>query len=1227
MKVAPDDYKSKMSQLSLQNNQGKSINVNQSIICSYVDFKSIQEIDLFVSAATKIPDFQFVLIIVQEQNFIDSQSILERSDNLFVIDKVASMDIFFEFIDLAIILSNHEEQYDYFSENTVVFKIPTLYFDPEGKNSKQLSDRYSYVISEKPNLDLLLLFIKRLFDRDDDISPESQLMISSKSTVAESLDIRKIPREEKMIEEQTTVDYSSQAANLQDQGDIEGAILNYKQAIKQDSHQPAWVYCNIVACLNLLGEFDEAIVIGQKGTLLHPEAADLYRSLGLVYNQKGDSEGVLENYNKAVKLEPQQPFWLYCALIELLTLKNDFDEAVDISRQGITLYPDKADLYHHFGFLLYKKNDLELAIEQLEQAVRLKPDHFWSNHLLGEILLKHERWQESSYFLQQATKIKEDYIWSHYHLGEALFREEKWNESISSYQKFLQFQSDSTEVLSKINLAIDKLISSSLQKSEAEYLQELKDKPNDLNLYFGLANVFTQQSRLNKALAFLQIILKQHPQRLDAQVLLQKVLDRKTRLYQAFQIDAEDHLYDLWLKENRPKPEHLDWMPEIVNSLGYKPLISIIVPTYNAPENFLREMIQSVLDQIYPYWELCIADDASPQPHVKLVLEEYANKYDNIKVVFRTENGHISAASNSALELASGEFITLLDHDDLLTPDALYEVVLLLNQHPQAEMIYSDEDKLNENNQLKDPYFKPDWCPDSFLARNYICHLGTYRRKIINEIGGFRLGYEGAQDYDLVLRFTEKTNNIFHIPKVLYHWRIHSSSSANGSEAKPYAYDAGTKALEDALVRRNEPGTVVNNDKLPGVYTIRYEIKEYKLVSIIIPTRNLGDVLERCLESIFEKSSYPNFEIVIIDNGTDDPETLAMFERWQQQEPERFFIYRLDIPFNYSRLNNYGVSFAKGDYLLFLNNDTEIITPDWIEAMVEQTQRQSVGVVGAKLLYPDDTIQHAGVVVGLGGVAGHSHKHFPADHLGYVRQLWSVNNYSAVTAACVMCRREVFEEVAGFDETLKVAFNDVDFCLKVQSKGYHNICLPHVLLYHYESKSRGYEDTPEKQARFLREMGNIKQKWGKIIASDPCYSPNLTRSEENYGLNIQAKVKILEVISEPNNPEKLYGFHIDTPQSQENVVGVLVVSGWVLGHNSPVTQVEVISEQKVTKVVNVEQPRADVSQVFPHVPEAINCGFKLAWNLIDLLQETKLSVRALHQDNGYSPLGVIQLSH
>lgn len=595
--------------------------------------------------------------------------------------------------------------------------------------------------------------------------------------------------------------------------------------------------------------------------------------------------------------------------------------------------------------------------------------------------------------------------------------------------------------------------------------------------------------------------------------------------------------YELWMQQHTPNAADLEKMAAMIKIFAQQPRISIVMPVYNPTIQFLREAIESVLTQVYSNWELCIADDASLNPLVRETLEDYAQKDERIKVVFRTENGHISRASNSALEVATGEFIALLDHDDVLAPEALYEMVLMLNKHPEADMIYSDEDKIDEENRRKYPFFKPDWCPDSFLSRMYTCHLGVYRRSLITEIGGFRVGFEGSQDYDLVLRFTEKTNQIFHIPKILYHWRIHEQSASSGAAAKPYAYEAGQRAIAEAIERRGEPGQVTEVAQHRGHYTVRYDVKAHDLVSIIIPTRDLGRFLNQCLESIFEKSTYQNYEVILVDNGSTEPYTEKVISDWLNREPHRLRCYSYGIPFNYSKLNNYGVSKASGKYLLFLNNDTEVIEPDWIEAMVEQSQRPSIGAVGARLLYSDNTIQHAGVILGIGGVGGHLHKCLDATATGHFDRLVDTLNYSAVTAACLMCRREVFEAAGGFNEDLAVAFNDVEFCIKTLKAGFRNICLPHAKLYHHESKSRGYEDTPEKKIRFNREIAYIRDRWHSILDNDPCYSPHLSlKHEEECRIReteeSQAQLELAIQLRQSKNTLKRVRDRLNTTQEQ-----------------------------------------------------------------------------------------------
>ena len=558
--------------------------------------------------------------------------------------------------------------------------------------------------------------------------------------------------------------------------------------------------------------------------------------------------------------------------------------------------------------------------------------------------------------------------------------------------------------------------------------------------------------------------------------------------------------YDLWIRNNSPRQSDLARLAKLTSIFSYKPKFSILVPLYETPEPYLRAMMDSVIAQVYPNWELCIIDDASPSKAVAEIIAEYSANDARIVFKRRSENGHISRSSNDALALASGEFVALLDHDDAIAPEALFSYVVLLNDHPDADFIYSDEDKIDDTQKRSNPFFKPDWSPDSFLTRMYTSHLAVFRRTLVNEVGGFRIGFEGSQDYDLVLRVTEKTDKIFHIPEVLYHWRVHSGSVTSGAEAKPYAYDAAIKALNEAMERRDEGGYIEHLGEDRGNYVARYNIRRPGKVSVIIPTRDLAEDLRRCVESIFARTNYPDYEIIVLDNGSVRPETMRLFDRFSRTDPERFRAIRHDVPFNYSEINNFAAAQARGEYLLFLNNDTEVLVEDWMTLMVEQAQRSSIGGVGAKLLYGDGSVQHAGVIIGIGGMAGHAFRHFPPDADGYYNFLRTANNYSAVTAACLMTRRSVFEELGGFDEELSIAYNDVDLCLRMCKAGYRNIYLPYVELRHYESKSRGYDITEEQEDRDLRERLIMQRKWDIVNFVDPYYNPNLTLEREDFSI-------------------------------------------------------------------------------------------------------------------------------
>ena len=557
--------------------------------------------------------------------------------------------------------------------------------------------------------------------------------------------------------------------------------------------------------------------------------------------------------------------------------------------------------------------------------------------------------------------------------------------------------------------------------------------------------------------------------------------------------EDQNVVYNSWFANHRIMNKELKAQRQTV--LKKQPKFSLIVAAYNPPHDMFAKMVESVLDQSYGNWELCIADGSSND-----TVREYLKtvKDNRIKSVILKENLGISGNMNAAAELATGDYIVLYDHDDFLEPDALFELAKAVNEKEYG-FIYTDEDKYDSSTgRYSEPNFKPDFSPALLKSVNYICHMLAVRADLFKQLGGLRKEFDGAQDYDLVLRLMDLVEpaNIRHIPKVLYHWRIHSGSTSSNADSKTWAFDAGKAALED-WGKRNQIGLRVENGPHPGQYHVIYDTPGDPLISIIIPNKDLIDDLTTCVSSLYEKSTYRNFEVIIVENNSTDPKTFEAYETMEAKYPN-LKVIRWPSEFNYSAINNYALPYANGDYLLFLNNDTELLSEDLLSEMLGQAMQENVGAVGAKLYFKDDSIQHNGVIIGLGGIAGHAFLGREDEKEGNYR-MYVPYNVSAVTAACMMVPKKVFEEVGGFNEKLKVAFNDVDLCLKIREAGYWLVQDPYATMHHYESKSRGYEDTVEKQERFLGEIRNMYRFWpDPLRSSDPFYNPNLTLLGQTY---------------------------------------------------------------------------------------------------------------------------------
>lgn len=567
------------------------------------------------------------------------------------------------------------------------------------------------------------------------------------------------------------------------------------------------------------------------------------------------------------------------------------------------------------------------------------------------------------------------------------------------------------------------------------------------------------------------------------------------RLHERF--EPEEVLYGPWYQAYIPTEETLETQRK--QKFDYSPLISIAVPAYQTPVEFLRQMIESLIVQTYSNWELCIVNASPDNEEMQKVLAEYSAGDSRVRFCNLKENLGIAENTNRAFAMTKGEFVGLLDHDDLLAPNALYEIVKILQDHPQADALYTDEDKVTtELDEHFQPHLKPDFNLDLLRSNNYICHFFVVRKSIVEKAGGFRKEFDGAQDYDFIFRCTENAGEVLHVPEILYHWRTHKASTADNPASKMYAFEAGKRAIEAHLERTGTKGEVSHTQDL-GFYRVKYPVQGKPLVSVIIPNKDEKETLQTCLEMLEKNTGYHNFEIIIVENNSTTDEIFRYYKELSGNR--KIHLLRWGKEFNYSAINNFAVAHAKGEYLLFLNNDVKSINPDWLEEMLGVCQRPEVGGVGAKLIYPDNTIQHAGCVIGMGGIAGHMFVDMPADRTGYLHKASLLQDMSAVTAACLLMKKEVFEQAGGFTEELAVAFNDVDLCLKVRKNGYLIVYDPYAKLYHMESKTRGAEDSKEKVRRFQTEIEYMRCHWIDILKNgDPCYNKNLSLTKWNYSL-------------------------------------------------------------------------------------------------------------------------------
>ena len=1000
------------------------------------------------------------------------------------------------------------------------------------------------------------------------------------------------------------------------------AIANYQKALNLQDNI-AEIYHHLGDALINGKRWKKAVKTYEKAISLDSNFAWSYHNLGVALFNLGKVRAAIENYQNATALNPQNSHFQY-SLGKALASLGQWKTAAETYQKAIALGWQTPQAYHELGDIFCELEQWDDAVDVYQAAISLDNKFTWSYHNLGVALFRLELFPEAVTFLKKAIDIDRNFVSAYYYLGEAFRLQKKWDKAVTAYRQAARMQPNFSYLQNALADALQQRAKADLDAALDSYHQLLVTTEKRGKIYYKIAVILAEKQLLEQALFYLGAARELEPENVQYRSFYEEICQLRSKLYEySSEYAIADHSYGLWCKQNMPTVADLRSYCLRLTEIVYKPIISIILPLQESAADWIAETIDTIQHQVYPHWELCIVTATEKdseeeywqaESRLRSIVDLFAHGDRRIKDISCDRDTELAELANTALTVATGEWIAILQPKTLLTPNALLEFVWQLARDNSADIIYGDEDRIKKDKLLGKPYFKPDWCPDLFLTRNYFGSLVICRRSSIENVNGFNKGYGNAYSYDLLLRLTETTTKIAHISRILSHGTLQGDMAEDNNEV-----------VANTLKRRGQIGTVIGNLNFSEIETIRYQITQRDLVSIIIPTRDLGEMLDECLESIFKLTTYNNYEVILIDNGSEESESLKIIEQWQCRESTRLKILKSNIPFNYSQLNNYAVAESQGKYLLFLNNDTKVITADWLEAMVEQAQRPTIGAVGALLLYSDDTIQHAGVILGVTGIAGHGHRNYPLSDTGYNHALITTTNYSAVTSACLMCRREVFTEVGGFNERLAVAYNDVDFCLKLQQQGYYNVWLPHVKLYHYESQTRTPENTPEKQQRIAKEIAYMQNTWSEVIERDPCYNRNLTKKAENYSLNLECKAEIKAIFLCEVSQQQLWGFFIDRPIPGYLKSNFLEIVGWVIGRIAKAISLEIIYDKKTIAVGEIDRDRPDVASAYPDLSDAFHSGFAVTVDLTTLSHEATLDLWVTLANSNKIRLGKIQL--